>query len=279
MRIFAPAKVNLNLLVGPCREDGFHSIDSLAVRVSLYDEIVLKRREDGKVVLACSLPECGPAESNLAVKAARLLKGYLGSRGVDITLRKGIPVGGGLAGGSSDAAAVLSGLNELWELRLGQERLAAMGESLGSDVPMLLGPPAARMTGRGEQLAPIHVHEFAMILILPGVSCDTRDVYRNFDSVPKPMGSQLDYAVLREAPSTWRRLLINQLLGPAEIAQPVLRKLRLELAGKIAPPVCLSGSGSTMFILCDDLSEAEAVWDAMPEHVRRISLLAEPNPW
>jgi 4-diphosphocytidyl-2-C-methyl-D-erythritol kinase len=287
LRAWAPAKINLNLLVGPRRDDGYHGLDSLVAKVTLYDRIDLRPRGDGRIRFSCAGADCGPDEKNLALKAARALAAAVpaSGRGVDIELHKRIPPGKGLGGGSSDAAAVLAALHELWGAPLNAGELQKLAMTLGSDVPLFLGPPASRMTGRGEVLAPIDVHPFAAVLILPACECSTAAVYRAFDdmgktraretrdrphfrppkvgSVPSFPGEQIDLAVLSRPPSTWRGLLRNDLSAGALQVSPQLAVLWDGLRAAIAPPVCLSGSGSGLFVLCDDEAEALALVPAI----------------
>ena len=118
LRLHAPAKINLNLLVGPRREDEYHSVDSCIAKISLYDSLQFRRRHDGEITLHCHGLSCGAVEDNLVMRAARMLADLQPVPGVDISLVKNIPSGGGLGGGSSDAACTLAGLNELWGLNL-----------------------------------------------------------------------------------------------------------------------------------------------------------------
>ena len=259
LRVRAPAKINLNLLVGPRREDGFHDVDSLVAKVTLYDRVGLHGRSDRDVTFTCAGCDCGPDEANLAYHAARLLMDETGGSGVDIVLAKEIPPGKGLGGGSSDAAATLIGLNELWSLGLSQGELAALAGRLGSDVPLFLGPPAVRVTGRGECVEAIEVHAFVAVLVLPRIACATVEVYQAFDDAPEPMGQQLSPELLQRAPSGWRDLLVNQLSAAASRVQPELADLMAEVHARTGLPVCLTGSGSALFILCDTPAEAQHV--------------------
>ena len=211
LRVHAPAKINLNLLVAPRGEDGYHPIDSIVTRIALYDEIDLLPRRDAALRLTCPGADCGADEQNLALRAARLLAEGREVGGVDITLTKRIAAGRGLGGGSSDAAAVLAGLRALWGLNVNDDELSSLGGELGSDVPLFLGPPAARMTGRGEKLQRVAVHSLVAVVISPDFMCATADVYRAFDDAPPPMGEQIDMRLFAKPPSQWRGLLVNQL--------------------------------------------------------------------
>ena len=279
LRTFAPAKINLDLRVGPRRDDGFHPLDSVVVKVTLYDRIDLRARTDGDVTLLCTGADCGPDERNLAYRAARILAEGRDVPGADITLAKSIPPGGGVGGGSSDAAAVLGALRTLWNLDVSDADLAGMAAELGSDVPLFLGGSASRMTGRGEHLEPVTVHPFVAVLILPGFACPTGDVYRAFDETPTPKTDPLSLDTFAAPPSVWRSRLVNELAGAAERVCPELARLYAKLSDAVAPPVCITGSGSTMFTLCDDEPEAAATAAAVREVADSEVLVVGQNPW
>ncbi len=292
---WAPAKLNLNLLVGPRSADGYHPIDSITAKISLYDQIDFTNtsnianiscnslREPGLLELHCPEAICGPSERNLALRAAKLLADRTGGGGATITLHKHIPVAGGLGGGSSDAAAVLLGLNELWRCGLTGEKLAALGSELGADVPLFLAGPASRMTGRGEKLSPVEVHPFVAILLVPQFGCSTAEVYFEFDTeydhAPRPIGPQLEPQLLSQPPSRWRERLSNDLAAPAQRVAPELADLMARLASAVSVPVHLTGSGSTLFCLCDDRAEADAVLADIPAGLRSACRMVESNPW
>jgi 4-diphosphocytidyl-2-C-methyl-D-erythritol kinase len=280
VRLYAPAKINLNLLVGPRQHDGYHPLDSLVAKISLYDEIDLRPRNDGRIAFRAEGLPCGPDGENLAFRAARALAEGRNVPGAEIVLRKQIPPGGGLGGGSSDAAAVLKGLNEVWNLRLEPPALAQFAEALGSDVPLFLGPPACRMTGRGQTVRPLDAHPFWAVLVLPDLVCSTAEVYHAFDARPtEKLAEQLDAALFRRPPSTWRGQLVNQLTEPALRVCPALRPLQDRLAQAAGLPVCLTGSGAAMFLLCDDQVRAEAVLAGLPDDLRRLGRIVRNNPW
>jgi 4-diphosphocytidyl-2-C-methyl-D-erythritol kinase len=343
--VAAPAKINLDLLVGPRRADGYHPLDSIVAKVSLYDEITLTPRDDGQITLACRNVDCGPAEMNLAYRAAELLArdAGIGNRGmgvppmsltgvspvdsagtndqhgrdgrathgqnaratrnaratvgVDIALVKHIPPGKGLGGGSSDAAAVLAGLDQLWRLATPADRLAELAATLGSDVPLFLGPPAARMTGRGEKLRPLAVHSFAAVLHMPDFACATADVYRAFDSLAsaagaltgalptsqacagQPMARRGAIDLAAAPPSAWRASLRNDLTAAAGAVSDQLRQTLGLLRDCAAAPVHMTGSGSAMFIICDTVAEAQAVARRLPPDMPGQTVIVLPNPW
>ena len=260
VRCCAPAKLNLNLLVGVRGEDGYHPLDSIVATVTLYDQIDLRGRGDGEIRLSVTGLECGPAEDNLAARAAKAFQCECGTPGVDVALTKMIPPGRGLGGGSSDAAAVLAGMREVLGLSVSDQELADIGASLGSDVPLFLGPPALRMVGRGEVIEPVTIHDFAAVLVLPAFECSTVAVYAAYAEDPTPIGSQVDLGDLATGlPSAWSDRLTNDLAEPAMRACPELAELYERLVEAVPGPVHVTGSGSGLFVLFNGPGEASAV--------------------
>lgn len=173
----APAKLNLFLHVVGQRADGYHLLQSVFRLVDLCDEVVFTPREDGEVRRAEG-PIGVPEADDLTVRAARALQAETdAAHGVTIAVRKRIPMGGGLGGGSSDAATTLAVLNRLWNLDLPPERLAAIGERLGADVPFFLGGANAFVEGIGERLTPIALPAAWYVIVVPPVAVSTREVF------------------------------------------------------------------------------------------------------
>lgn len=155
----APAKLNLMLHITGRRADGYHELQTLFQFLDYGDELVLRPREDGQIRLLTELPGVDH-DSNLIVRAARLLQRESGcALGADIQLTKRLPMGGGIGGGSSDAATTLVGLDHLWNTRLGEDRLAELGLNLGADVPVFVRGRAAFAEGVGERLQPVDLPE------------------------------------------------------------------------------------------------------------------------
>lgn len=266
MRVFAPAKINLNLLVGRRREDGYHPLDSFVSQVTLADTIDIEPAGGEAIAFACRGADCGADEKNLAYRAAAMLRQRSPRKlpAVRITLDKAIPPGKGLGGGSSDAAAVLWAMNEYWHLGTAAADMMSLAAQLGSDVPLFLGPPACRMRGRGEVIDPAAVAPFHAVLVLPACQCATPLVYRAFDERPQDMLAQLDASLLSGPVRQWRGLLANQLAAAARTVSPELGALWDELSAAAGLPVHLTGSGSALFILCDDAREAQSALARIP---------------
>jgi len=281
LALHAPAKINLNLLVAAPRSDGFHPVDSIIAKITLYDTLEMCPRTDGRIVLDTSGADCGPPEKNLVMRAAKLLADGRGVCGADIKLIKNIPPGAGLGGGSSDAAAALSGLNTIWSLDLPLAELSNLAAELGSDVPLFLGPPAARLTGRGEFIAPLQVGQFTAILLMSGLICSTAEVYGTYDRLgPSDDLNQIDTRILTaEPPSLWRDKLRNDLAPAAVNVCPELSLLRERLAAQSDQPVHITGSGSTMFILCDSAEAATLVVSGLDTDLQNMCTIVARNPW
>lgn len=173
----APAKVNLFLHVTGRRADGYHELSTAFQFLDLADELRFSPRPDGEIRLFGDLPDVMP-EANLVVRAARLLVAHTGiTAGVDIRLDKRIPVGGGLGGGSSDAATTLVALNRIWRAGLDVERLAALALTLGADVPVFVRGTAAWAEGVGERLIPQAFERYWYVVLDPGIAVSTAAVF------------------------------------------------------------------------------------------------------
>lgn len=263
-----PAKVNLQLAVGPVRPDGYHEIATIFHAVSLYDEVEVAPAERAVVTVTGEGAQSVPAgEGNLAMRAAAVLAEETGvARPAGITIRKRIPVAAGLAGGSADAAAALVGCNELWQTRLSQAELAVLAARIGSDVAFALAGGTSVGRGRGEQLTPALVTgQYHWVLAFAAGQLSTPEVYRACDRIR----AARDAAVTRPRPST--RLLAALRSGdPAEVApllsndlQPAALSLQPDLrrtlsVGRSAGALgsIVSGSGPTCAFLVADAEQA-----------------------
>jgi 4-diphosphocytidyl-2-C-methyl-D-erythritol kinase len=284
LRIEAPAKINLGLRLLGRRDDGYHEIESLVMAIGLTDTLEARPAPGAAIALSVdAAPVEAPAdESNLVLRATRLLQKESGTdKGARIALRKRIPVGRGLGGGSSDAAAALVLLNELWELGFAGNRLKAFAAELGSDVPFFLGSPLSVTRGRGEVLEPLEYQaEVGVLLVVPPFALTTKDVYQRWEP-PLTTGSQrarLWVALLRDGMlEDLGRCLVNDLEAPARALRSELLELRQALESVGAPCVSMTGSGSAMYALASDRQEARR----MAQHLQvgadtEVHILA---PW
>ncbi len=174
----APAKLNLFLHVTGRRADGYHDLQTLFQLIDLTDDIHIEVRDDGAIERPTGADGV-PPEADLVVRAARALQAATGSRrGARLTVTKRIPMGGGLGGGSSDAATVLVALNRLWDLALNVDELADIGVKLGADVPVFVRGHSAWAEGRGEHLTPVELPQEWFALVHPGVHVPTAAVFQ-----------------------------------------------------------------------------------------------------
>jgi len=281
----AAAKLNLSLRVLGRRADGFHDLDSVVARITLYDDLTVTPRADGRIRLECTGADCGPAEENLVVRAARLVAGGK-AYGADIRLGKRIPPGAGLGGGSSDAATGLLALNELWGVGAGDERLGRWAGELGSDVALFLSGPAVRMRGRGLRLDPLTMPPFHAIVTMPDIHCPTGQVYAAHDAAPPAPSAagerwrrMVDSGAMEGPPSAWREGLVNDLAAAAVRVRPALAEVIDRLREGLGVPVHVTGSGSAVFALFDTAREALSAAAGIPREWRSRSRVAGLNPW
>ncbi|HEY7886820.1 MAG TPA: 4-(cytidine 5'-diphospho)-2-C-methyl-D-erythritol kinase [Steroidobacteraceae bacterium] len=251
----APAKLNLFLHVTGRRPDGYHELQTLFQLIDLCDTVAVAVRDDGAIERPEG-PTDVPPESDLVVRAARSLQAATGTRlGATLRVRKRIPLGGGLGGGSSDAATTLLALNRLWGCGLGLEELARLGLPLGADVPVFIRGFSAWAEGVGERLAPLELPEGWYVVIHPGVGVSTRDVFQSPE-------------LTRNSPLITIRAFFEA--GGRNDCEPVVRARCPEVAAALDwlsryAPARLTGTGSCIFASCATAIEAERIAARVPD--------------
>lgn len=285
VRVRAPAKTNLFLEALRRREDGFHELDTVFAALALEDDLELEARPGGELLLTVEGDPTVPADpTNLAWRAADALRREAGQPelGARLHISKNIPSGGGLGGGSSDAAATLVGLDRLWGTDVGPARLHALAAALGSDVPFFLDGGLQRGRGRGERLErlPAPARPLHLVLVFPAFGCPTPRVYKALGPFlpdrggppvrdPAALLAGLSSGDAREvAAGLWNRLALA-----AEAEFPALADVRARLArqpGVVG--VLLSGSGSTTFgLAASEDDAARAARDLQRDGLRAIA--------
>ena len=253
--VCAPAKVNVILRILDRRSDGFHNLWSVMQTVALDDEVQIRLRSDRQdIQLRCDATDLATDQSNLVYRAAvAVLARAQQSVGLDIELRKRIPMGAGLGGGSSDAAATILGLNGLLQLKWSPAQMAEVGQSLGSDVPFFLFAPAACVTGRGETVRPVVVEGARwVVLVNPGFGVNTKWAYQEL-AAARTSVRPLSYAqqeLDRQSRMDWAQLIAaaeNDFEAPVFAAHGTLREIKQRLQAHGAEIALLSGSGATVF--------------------------------
>ncbi len=250
----APAKLNLMLHITGRRADGYHELQTLFQFLDYGDELSFRLREDGQIRLLTELPGVDH-DSNLIVRAARMLQRESGcTQGADIQLTKRLPMGGGIGGGSSDAATTLLGLDHLWNTGLGEDRLAELGLSLGADVPVFVRGRAAFAEGVGERLQPVDLAEPWFLVIAPQVSVSTAEIFA-------------DPELTRNTPAiTVRSLLAG---GGHNDCQPVVEKRYPEVRNALSllnkfVQARMTGTGACVFGSFPNEGEADKVRRQLP---------------
>ncbi|HSG89473.1 MAG TPA: 4-(cytidine 5'-diphospho)-2-C-methyl-D-erythritol kinase [Pseudomonadales bacterium] len=249
LTLTAPAKLNLFLHVTGRRADGYHLLQTLFQLVDLCDRVTLQTAPAGVLELLPGADAPG-GDDDLTLRAARLLRDATGvAMGARIGLHKRIPAGGGLGGGSSDAAAVLLGLDRLWGLDLGGEALEALGARLGADVPVFVRGRTAWAEGVGERLTPIHVEPAHYLILHPRVHVATAQIFA-------------DPELTRDSPVSRIPAVFGQ--GGRNDCEPVVRRLHPEVDRALDwlsthGDARLTGTGACVFLACDDEARARQI--------------------
>ncbi|HHV46389.1 MAG TPA: 4-(cytidine 5'-diphospho)-2-C-methyl-D-erythritol kinase [Tissierellia bacterium] len=270
----AYGKINLALDVLYKRNDGYHEIDSVMQQIDLKDTLILKKRDNG-ISIESNEKSIPLDERNLAYKAWRKLtdKAKI-NKGVDITIIKRIPVAAGLAGGSTDAAAVLKGLNILWGLNLSQEELMEIGREIGADVPFCIFGGTARAKGIGERLERIKGFSNKLILLVNiGVEVPTEYVYKSLGLNNKNMAVNVEELVKYIERDNLRKVAENMgnVLESVVIRDyPIIDEIKKEMVESGALGALMSGSGPTVFGIFDDESKLYSCKEKMEAKYKKV---------
>jgi 4-diphosphocytidyl-2-C-methyl-D-erythritol kinase len=277
-RLLAPAKINLLLEIVGDRPDGFHELVMVMQSVDLADEIELKHLGSDRLLLHCTHPQVPLDKSNLAYRAAKLMQDcFPGHGGVDITIQKNIPIGAGLAGGSTDGAAVLVGLDLMWNLGLAQDELHTLAAKLGSDMPFCISGGTALALGRGEELSPLPDLDqlYAVLAKYQSLSVSTPWAYQTYrqrfgDTYANTAAAKEERrrtgpsvgllgAIAHRDPQAIGQSLHNDLEKVVLDHHPQVALLRVKMT--IASPLgaMMSGSGPTVFALATTRAEASQI--------------------
>lgn len=265
----AYAKINLGLDVVRRLENGYHEVRMVMQSIDLYDKVNIYRNRTGDIRINTNLSFLPTGPDNLVYKAAALLRDEFGIQsGVNIDLFKFIPVAAGMAGGSTDAAAVLKGMNTMFDLKLSDEELMKRGATLGADIPYCIMGGTALTEGIGEKLTPLKACPKCYVVIgKPGVSVSTKFVYQNLkldDNTVHPDIDGIIASINEDDIYGVADRLANVLETVTEEAYPVIKDIKSAMIREGALNAIMSGSGPTVFGLFDDLEKAnhckEAIW-------------------
>ena len=294
LSIFTPAKLNLFLEIHGRRADGFHELETLMVSVGIYDTLTFTEGKTGEIELQCfdaeslrrkqpdQAAELPAHDDNLVVRAANLLRNFVKTkRGVKVDLVKRIPVASGLAGGSSDAAATLAGLNRYWKLGLTSSQLIQLGGQLGSDVSFFLArEPIAVCRGRGEIVEPVSLPmNLWFVIVRPGTGLSTPAVFRECRPSKRPKCVKPLLKNLREGRrDRLGKAMYNALQEPAETLNSEIAELRKRFSTLPFSAHLMTGSGTAYFGVCASRRHARR----MASRLKRMHLgsvyVAESGP-
>lgn len=290
VRAFAPSKVNLALSVGAPDPRGMHPIASWMVTTRFGDDLLLRRLQPGTPSRyaiewhddAHRRTEIDwKVSKDLAVRAHRALEERLARElPVQLRLQKRIPVGGGLGGGSSDAGAMLRALDALFDLRLRPEFLEHLAAGLGSDVPFLVRGGSAVVGGTGEQVDGAPMHRAHLVLVFPDAQCPTGAVYRAFDTLARDARVDRDRVRDLAERGATADSPFNDLAAAACHVSPRLAEVRADVEALARQTVHVSGSGSTLFLVCDSAVHADVLADTVGNQlgIPAVSTVTSPPP-
>jgi 4-diphosphocytidyl-2-C-methyl-D-erythritol kinase len=277
--VCAPAKINVILRILDRRSDGFHNLWSIMQTVALEDEVQIRLRADRQdIQLRCDSTQLAADQSNLVYRAAaEVLARAQQSIGLDIELRKRIPMGAGLGGGSSDAAATIIGLNRLLQLEWSPAQMADAGQSLGSDVPFFFFAPSALVAGRGETVRPIAVEGARwVVLVNPGFGVNTKWAYQELAATRTAVTplSLVQRELDRQSRVSWVQLIAaaeNDFETPVFAVHGKLREIKRSLQAHGAEIALLSGSGATVFgVFADEARARQARAQFASENLMKV---------
>ena len=289
--IYAPAKINLFLLIRDRRPDGYHELESFMQKLDLADEITVKLSEGEGVSLTCPDSDLPIDEGNLAWRAAQafLEEASLECR-IELTLKKTIPVAAGLGGGSSDAAAVLLALNDLLGTRMSEERLACLALKLGADVPFFVkDAPAAMARGVGERLEPVPpLAKCSILLVNPGFAVPTSWVFDNFALTSKGnpyiLAPEKDYqssiysgSLIDTLDEAGPDVLFNDLESVTVTRYPEIAAIKKKMLEDGAVASLMSGSGPTVFGIFTEEAAAAASYELFRQQYGKKVVLTVPS--
>ncbi len=283
----APAKINLSLLISGKRDDGFHGIETIMAKIAWYDQLIIERSDKPGIELICSGPHWAPQDdSNLVIKAARAIENLCSTKlSLKITLVKNIPAGTGLGSASSDCAATLLGINKLCKLNIPESDILNMASALGSDIPFFVGSNLAYCTGRGEIITEIDVKfPFTCLLITPDISVSTASVYKSYkhDKDEYSKLSKIIHPIIEKKDvDLAAKMCTNMLAKSCFGLNDELAQLYSSIKDLDMNRLCLSGSGSALYMLFDNSEKelAKQCQQTLSDHIGCKSILVNNSLW
>lgn len=270
----APAKINLGLDVLGKRQDGYHDLEMVMLSIDLCDHVTVKPLENDLIMIDCNCPKLPINEKNDVYKAAELIKKrYKISAGVSIFLNKNIPVCAGMGGGSSDAAATIRALNRLWQLNLSIKEMVAIGIEIGSDVPYCIEAGCAKVSGKGDIVDSIKGKLSSwVVLVKPDFGISTRTVFSEIDcaSIARVDVSAIVKALEGNDYQALMTSMGNSLEDISIARKPFIQKVKDKMSSAGADVALMTGSGPTVFALCQNEKRANRVFNSLKGFCKEV---------
>lgn len=285
LAVYAPAKVNLSLLIAGKRPDGFHTIETLMAKIDWCDEVLFEPGRGEGMELVCRGAFWAPdGPENLVWRACEMLMERAGRTiPLKVTLTKNIPAGTGLGSASSDAAAALLGLNRFAGLNQPAEVLHDICARLGSDIAFFLYGPLAYCTGRGEKICPLEQnYDFKVLILTPNVSVPTKNVYKNYRhdvSQYRELSDKINPLIAKKDVDSVAKICANMLQSSCFDLYRELAELKNRCEAFCGRRVCLSGSGSAMYILNPDPEQVPSLQNWLKTEFNCESRFVNSNRW
>ena len=282
----APAKINLSLLITGKRPDGFHGIETLMAKINWYDELLFEPGQTDGIELICTGPHWAPdGPDNLVWSACEKLMDRTGRKiPIRVTLTKNIPAGTGLGSASSDCAAAIIGLNRFANFNMPDNILHEIAASLGSDINFFLGGPLAYCIGRGEKLQKIDtIFDFSALLLTPNISVSTKSVYENYLQSPdvyNRLSAKINPFLIEKKVDSIAKICANMLESSCFQLEKKLETVKDFCERFCGSRVCLSGSGSAMYMLVSTIDKTILqLQEALIKEFNCESRLINNNRW
>lgn len=265
--IKAYAKVNLRLKVVGKRPNGYHDLEMINISVDLSDSLSIKKNKSGDIIIRCNNPLLPTDDNNIVHKVVKYIKEtYQISDGFEIMIDKKIPIGAGLGGGSSDAAAMINWFNNEYRLNLSEDALIGLALKFGADVPYCLYGQPAIVTGIGKEINFIKLNlPKYLLLITPPINVSTKEIFNDYDRLISKENSDLNYRTNIYKKQKNNELMENDLMEVTFNKHPILEKMKRFLESLSKRKVMMSGSGPSLFCLFDSLNEANQIKDQYQE--------------
>ena len=273
----APAKINLGLDVLGKRADGYHELEMVMSSVDLADRLIMEELEEDKIIIETNKAFLPIDKRNNVYQAASIVKKRYGiNKGILIRITKNIPVAAGLGGGSTDCAAALRGMDRLWQLGLTMPELIDIGMEVGTDVPYCIYGTTAFISGKGEKVTPLRpMPQCWVVLVKPRLSVSTGKIFQevDLDQLHHPDIQELSDAILAEDYQRMITAMGNSLESITIPKHPVVQQIKERMMKYGADVALMTGSGPTVFALCQKYSRAQRVYNALKGFCEEVYLV------